>query len=81
VFEAGARLALAGSASPPVGAVPSLMAAVSAALVELLLQPTKLTARNADALMRPNVRTSERIVMVVQTPVRRKSFGRGRTCR
>ena len=81
MLEAGARLASAGSASPPVGAVPSLMAAVSAALVELLLQPTKLRVSNADAASSPKVRTSERFVMFVLTPARRKSFGGGRTCR
>jgi hypothetical protein len=50
------------------------MAAVLAALAELLLQPTKLTASNADAPISQKVRTSERFVMVVQTPARRKSF-------
>ena len=60
----GARLASAGSASLLGGAVPSLMAAVLAALVELFLQPIKLKASNAEALIRPNVRTNERFVIV-----------------
>ncbi len=51
-----------------------MMAAVFAASVELFLQPIKLKARTAEALIRPKVRTSERFLMFVLTPAGRKSF-------
>ena len=73
-LEAGARLASAGSASLLGGAVPSLMAWVFAALAELFLQPIKLKASKAEALIKPKDRTSERFLMFVLTPARRKSF-------